>query len=111
MSGPAIKTVGFCFTFHGRQKQFFVTKSKEVAEVRRTLRNEEIYNLHSFPTVIRAVRWAKHVRSRRVQNFFKTLVPEPEGKRPLERPCSKWEDNKIGSKEIGYEGMDWIYVV
>jgi hypothetical protein len=35
----------------------------------------------------------------------------PEGKRPLGRPPSKWEDNiKIDLTEIGLIGMDWIYL-
>jgi hypothetical protein len=29
--------------------------------------------------------------------------------RPLQRPRHKWEDNiKIGLREIGWVGMDWI---
>jgi hypothetical protein len=39
------------------------------------------------------------------------LVGKPEVKRPLGRPRHKWEDNiKIDLKEIGWEGVDWIYV-
>jgi hypothetical protein len=31
------------------------------------------------------------------------------GKRPLERPGRRWEDNnKIDLAEIWYEGVDWI---
>jgi hypothetical protein len=34
---------------------------------------------------------------------------KPEGKRPLGRPGCWWEDNnKMGIKEIGRGGMDWI---
>jgi hypothetical protein len=37
------------------------------------------------------------------------LVREPEGKRPLERPIGRWEDNiKMDLKEMGYEDVDWI---
>jgi hypothetical protein len=37
------------------------------------------------------------------------LVGQPEGKRPLERPRYRWEDNiKINLKLIGWVGMDWI---
>ena len=43
---------------------------------------------------------------------FKTLIGENEDKRPLEKPCSKWLDKKkIDLKEIGHEGVAWIYVV
>ena len=33
----------------------------------------------------------------------------PEGRRPLGRPRSTWEDNiKMDLHEVGCEGMDWI---
>ena len=34
---------------------------------------------------------------------------KPEGKRPLGRPRSRWEDNiKVDLQEVGWYGMDWI---
>ncbi|KAJ4427281.1 hypothetical protein ANN_24899 [Periplaneta americana] len=37
------------------------------------------------------------------------LVGRLEGKRSLERPRRRWEDNvKIDLREVGYDGMDWI---
>ena len=34
---------------------------------------------------------------------------KPEGKRPLERPKRRWEDNiKMDLQEVRCEGMDWI---
>ena len=34
---------------------------------------------------------------------------KPEGKRPLGRPKRRWKDNiKMGVREVGCEGMDWI---
>jgi hypothetical protein len=37
------------------------------------------------------------------------LVGKPEGKRPLERPRRRWEDNiKNGLQEVRWSGMDWI---
>jgi hypothetical protein len=34
---------------------------------------------------------------------------KPEGKRPLERPKCRWVDNiKMGLREIGWVGIDWI---
>jgi hypothetical protein len=34
---------------------------------------------------------------------------EPKGKRPLERPRHRWEDNiKMDLREIGINGMNWI---
>jgi hypothetical protein len=36
-------------------------------------------------------------------------VGKPEGKRPLERPRRRWEDNKkVHLQEVGCGGMDWI---
>jgi hypothetical protein len=36
-------------------------------------------------------------------------VEKPEGKRPLERPRLRWEDNiKAALQEWGRGGMDWI---
>ena len=36
-------------------------------------------------------------------------MEKPEGKRPLERPRSRWDDNiKIDLQEVGCGRMDWI---
>ena len=36
---------------------------------------------------------------------------KPEGKRPLERPKRRWEDNiKMDLQEVGWGGMGWIAV-
>jgi hypothetical protein len=40
---------------------------------------------------------------------YRILVGKPEGKRPLGRPGSTWEDNiKMDFRETGWGGMDWI---
>jgi hypothetical protein len=37
------------------------------------------------------------------------LVGKPEGRRPLERPRRRWEDNiKMDLREVGWDGADWI---
>jgi hypothetical protein len=43
------------------------------------------------------------------RNVYKVLVGKPEGKRPLGKPRSRWEDG-IGMdlREIGLGGVDWI---
>ena len=39
----------------------------------------------------------------------RVLVVKPEGRRPLGRPRSRWEDNiKMNIQEVGCGGMDWI---
>jgi hypothetical protein len=43
------------------------------------------------------------------RNAYRILVRKPEGKRSLGRPRHRWVDNiKIGLREIGWVGMDWI---
>jgi hypothetical protein len=38
---------------------------------------------------------------------YRILVGKPEGKRPLERPRRRWQDNiKMDLREIGWGGMD-----
>jgi hypothetical protein len=43
------------------------------------------------------------------RGVYRVLVGRPEGKRPLERPRRKWEDNiKLDLGEIGIDGANWI---
>jgi hypothetical protein len=43
------------------------------------------------------------------RNAYRVLVGKSEGKRPLRRPRSRYEDNiKMGLREIGCGGMYWI---
>jgi hypothetical protein len=43
------------------------------------------------------------------RNAYRLLGGKPEVKRPLERPRRRWVDNiKMGLREIGWGGMDWI---
>jgi hypothetical protein len=44
-------------------------------------------------------------------NAYRILVGMPEGKRPLGRPRCRWVDNiRMDLGEIGWDGVDWIYV-
>jgi len=43
------------------------------------------------------------------RGVYRVLVGKPEGKRPLGRPRSRWEDNiKMDLQEVGCGDMDWI---
>jgi hypothetical protein len=45
------------------------------------------------------------------RNAYRLLVGQPEGKRPLGRPRRRWVDHiKMDVREIGWDGMDWIYL-
>jgi hypothetical protein len=48
-------------------------------------------------------------RTKEGRGVYRVLVGKPEGKRPLERPRRRWEDNiKIDLRERGIEGANWI---
>ena len=56
------------------------------------------------------MKWAGHVaRMGDSRSVYRVLVMKPEGKRPLGRPRSRWEDNvKTGLQEVECGGLDWI---
>jgi hypothetical protein len=56
------------------------------------------------------MRRARHVaRIGEERKVYKVLVGKPEGKRPLERPRSRWEDGmRMDLRETGLGGVDWI---
>ena len=58
----------------------------------------------------RRLRWACHVaRIEEAKSSFKILVGKPTGKRPLERPRRRWEDNiTMDLKEIGINTRNWV---
>jgi hypothetical protein len=46
------------------------------------------------------------------KNSYRILVGELEGKRPVGGPRRRWVDKiKMYLREIGWGGMDWIYLV
>jgi hypothetical protein len=74
----------------------------------RKLHNEELLVSYCSPTIVRVIksriiRWAGHVaRSGGRRDVFMVLVGKPEGKRPLERPRRRWQDNiKMDLQGVG----------
>jgi hypothetical protein len=45
------------------------------------------------------------------RHVYRVLVGNPEGKRSLERPRSKWEDGiRMDLGEFGWESIEWIHL-
>jgi hypothetical protein len=81
----------------------------------RKLRNEELRDLYSSPSIIRFIKsrrmgWASHVaRIGEKRNVYRLLVGKPEGKRPLGRPRRRRVDNiSMDLGEVGWGDVDWI---
>ena len=77
--------------------------------------NEELSDPYSLPNIVRVVksrsmRWAGHVaRMGHGRGVYRVLVGKPEGKRSLERPRSRWDDNiKMDLQEVGGGCGDWM---
>jgi len=85
--------------FENRVLRIFGPKRDEVTEEWRKLRNEELNNLYSSPSIVRVIksrrmRWAGYVaRMGEGRDVYRVLVGKPEGRRPLGRPRRRWEDN------------------
>jgi hypothetical protein len=79
-------------------KRIFGPKRDEVTGEWRKLHNQELHLLYSSPNIIkqiksRGMRWAGHVaRMGEERKVYRVSVGKPEGKRPLGRPRSRWED-------------------
>jgi hypothetical protein len=89
-------------------RRIFGPKRDEVRGEWRRLHNKELYALYSSPNIIRVIksrrlRWAGHVaRMEARRGAYRTLVGKPEGRRLLERPRRRWEDNnKMDLREVG----------
>jgi hypothetical protein len=77
----------------------FGPKRDEVMGKWRKIYNRELHNLYSSPDIIRRIKsrrmwWAGHVaRMGEGRNVCRILVGKPEGKIPLVRPRSRWDQN------------------
>ena len=77
------------------------------------IRRLKVNDLYCSPNIIRVIisrkmGWVGHVAHMGEKRAaYKILVEKPEGKRPLGRPRSRWEDNiKMDLQEVGCGGMD-----
>ena len=98
-------------------RRVFGPRRNDVTGEWRKLHNEELSDLYSLPNIVRVVtsrrmRWAGHVaRIGEERDVHRILVGKPEGKRPLGRPRSRWEDNiKLYLQEVGGGCGDWMEV-
>jgi hypothetical protein len=98
-------------------RRIFGPNRDEVTGVWRKLHNEELHGLYSSPSIIRVIkarrmRWAGHVvHMGEVRGAYNILVGRPEGRRPLEKPRRRWEDNvKMDPREIRFMDVDWIHL-
>jgi len=80
-------------------RRIFGPKRDEVTREWRKLKNEKLNDLYSSPNTVRVIkskrmRWAGHVaRMGETRDVYRILVEKPGGKRPLERPTRRWENN------------------
>jgi hypothetical protein len=97
--------------FENRVLRIFGPKREEDGSWRK-LHNDELHDLYSSPNIVRVIksrrmRWAGHVAC--MGEVYRISVGRPEGKKPLERPRHRWDDNiKLGLREIGICGTNWI---
>jgi hypothetical protein len=95
-------------------RKIFGPKREEDSSWRK-LHNDELHDLYSSPKIVRVIksrrmRWAGHVACMgEGRGAYRVLVRRPEGKRLLERPRRRWEDNiKMDLGEIGIDGANSI---
>jgi hypothetical protein len=89
-------------------RRIFGPQRDEVTGEWRRLHKEELYALYSSPNIIcviisRRLRCAGHeARTGGRKVAYRVLVRKPEGRRPLGRTRSRWEDSiKMDLRELG----------
>jgi hypothetical protein len=94
-------------------RRIFGPKRDEVTGEWKKLHNE-LHDLYTSPNIVWVIkskmRWAGQV-ARMVQErgLYKVLAGKPEGKRPLGRLRSRWEDNvRMDLHEVECGDIDWF---
>ena len=81
----------------------------------RRLHSEELHSLYRSFNIVRVIKsrrltWAGHVALEEGSSAFKILTGKPTGKRPLERPRRRWEDNiRMDLEGIGISAGNWVH--
>ena len=95
-------------------RRIFWPKRDENGEGRK-LHNEELHSLYRSPNIVRMIkskrlRRAGHVaRIKEGRSSLKILTGKPTGKRPLDRPRRRWEDNiTLYLEEVGIIAGNWV---
>ena len=91
------------------------TGGQEITGDCRTVHNEDLHCLYSSQNIIGGDQNREGWKGRRhvarmgdKRNAYRVLVRKPEGKRPLWRHRSRWEDNiKVDFQKMGCESIDW----
>jgi len=101
-------------------RRIFGPKKDEVIGNWRKLHNDELNDLYSSPNIVRGIKstrmeWTGHVACiGKRRGVYRILVRKPEGKRPLGRTRSIWEDNiKMDLQEVrcgGWTGPIWLRI-
>jgi len=77
-------------------RRIFEPKRDDVTQEWRKSHRDYLNDLHSSPNIFRVIKsrrmtWVKHVaRMGERRGVYRDLVGKSEGKRPLERPRSRW---------------------
>jgi hypothetical protein len=99
-------------TLNRREKSLEIFKLSTIS-----LYNDELHSLYTSQNIVRVIksrklRWVGHVaRMGEGRGVYRVLIGRAEGKRPLERPRHRWEDNiKLDLREIRVDGANWLRV-